>query len=383
MNQDNAPGRKLPIARAGERPPEINRLPTQVEEEAHKRGYIAREMVQCTLPHSDPGDVEIFSRQDGNLTLSIRGGYDHIAKCPIGIPYGPIAKLLMIWICSEAVKRDDPRVDLVKTLGTFLKALGLNRSTGRGKRSDAKRVKEQLHRLLNCQITFVYSENSADRRGSLTVDMNVAPIRSLWWDAKKPDDEMLFESYIVLGREFFEAIRTNYVPVDLTIAGRLKRSPLALDLFIWMTYRLYRMDYQETINVSWRDIKAQFGANYKTEKNLRAAVRDAVANICEEWKPASKAAELSNRGFTLHGIKKTALPIQERQGELAFYRRKSSNPFDLTAAELLKAREHAGKYDVFAMRGDWETWCKSRNFVPEAPIAHFIDFLQKHRMKNG
>ncbi len=357
--------------------------PSLAEREEQRRGYIAREMVQCTLPHSDPGDIEAFIRQDGNLILTVRGGYDPIARRKIGIPYGPIAKLLLVWITSEAVKSDDGVIQLAKTLGTFLRVLGLDRNTGRGKRSDAKRVTEQLLRLINAEFSTYYVGDDPDRVGSDAVDMRVAPRRSLWWDRKNIDQELLFDSYIVLGREFMEAIKKSYVPVDLTIAGRLKKSPLALDLFFWMTYRLYRMDPRQDITVSWKDLASQFGADYKSEKNLRAAVKRALGMIAAEWPAAERASDLSNRGLTLHGIPKSALPIQEKQGELSFYRRRSSNPFDLTAAELIKAREHAGKYDVFAMRQEWEKWCKGRGLVPDSPVGHFIDFLQTHRKNNG
>ena len=36
-----------------------------------KAAYMARELVQCTLPHSDPGQVPFWARTSGNITLSI------------------------------------------------------------------------------------------------------------------------------------------------------------------------------------------------------------------------------------------------------------------------------------------------------------------------
>jgi hypothetical protein len=36
---------------------------------------LARQLVQ-TLRHSDPGDIPVWSRQNGNLTLTIQQGYD-------------------------------------------------------------------------------------------------------------------------------------------------------------------------------------------------------------------------------------------------------------------------------------------------------------------
>src|SRR3984957_1769679 len=40
--------------------------------DAVERAYMARQLVQCTLPHSDPGNVPVWTRTNGHLTLAIR-----------------------------------------------------------------------------------------------------------------------------------------------------------------------------------------------------------------------------------------------------------------------------------------------------------------------
>ena len=42
--------------------------------------YMARELVQCTLPHSDPGQVSFWKRTNGNVTLSIVSDCEFPAK---------------------------------------------------------------------------------------------------------------------------------------------------------------------------------------------------------------------------------------------------------------------------------------------------------------
>jgi hypothetical protein len=41
---------------------------------------MARQLVQVTLPHRNPGDVPEWSRTNGNLLLSIRPGWTTDAK---------------------------------------------------------------------------------------------------------------------------------------------------------------------------------------------------------------------------------------------------------------------------------------------------------------
>jgi hypothetical protein len=63
--------------------------------EPQQRGYMAKELVLCTLPHSDPGDVPGWSRTNGKFTLGIQPGYDHKHKRSFVYPYGSIPRLLL------------------------------------------------------------------------------------------------------------------------------------------------------------------------------------------------------------------------------------------------------------------------------------------------
>lgn len=38
--------------------------------------YLGRQLIQATLPHKNPGEIPAWSRTNGNLTLTIRPGWD-------------------------------------------------------------------------------------------------------------------------------------------------------------------------------------------------------------------------------------------------------------------------------------------------------------------
>src|SRR5207248_2941646 len=111
--------------------------------------FIARELVQATLPHSDPGDVPEWTRRNGNLTLAIQPGYMNDPREPsrrvcVGFPYGSIPRLLLFWMITEATRTKSRRLELGATLNGFMAELGLNPDTGGGKRSDARRLRDQM-----------------------------------------------------------------------------------------------------------------------------------------------------------------------------------------------------------------------------------------------
>jgi len=100
---------------------------------AEEAAYIARQLVQCTLPHKNPGDIPLWMRRNGNLSLAIQPGMDVKTGNSYGYPYGVIPRLLLFWVTAEAVRTKNRRLELGNSLSAFMTALGLSPHTGRGK----------------------------------------------------------------------------------------------------------------------------------------------------------------------------------------------------------------------------------------------------------
>ena len=119
--------------------------------------FIARELILCTLPHSDPEDVLSWSRKNGDLTLSIQAGINKKTGKSYGIPYGIIPRLILVWLVTEILRTKSRRLALGNRLADFLLKLGLDPSRG-GKFSDARRAREQKRKL---KTVSVWSTNPA------------------------------------------------------------------------------------------------------------------------------------------------------------------------------------------------------------------------------
>jgi hypothetical protein len=240
------------------------------------RAYMARQLVQVTLPHANPGDVPVWSRTNGSLTLSIRPGWDHQAKKAMGYPYGTLPRLLLFWLTTEAIRTKNRRLKLGASLSEFVRQVGLDTSTGRGPRGDATRLRDQMDRLFRSVISLTVT----NARGKSWSDMQVAPKGELWWDFKSPEQGGLFDSWIELGEDFFNAIMAAPVPVDLRILRALKRSPLALDLYAWATYKTFSVTrLGEDQLIPWAALQRQLGGDYGRERAFREAVRKSLRKI--------------------------------------------------------------------------------------------------------
>ena len=81
---------------------------------------------------------------------------------------------------------------------------------------------------------------------------------------------MRSESLIGSAWVFFEEITRSAVPVDLRAIRHLQRSPLAIDLYVWLTYR---MSYLRTPTVvPWEGLQGQFGADYGRPRDFRRSL---------------------------------------------------------------------------------------------------------------
>ncbi|MDQ2844242.1 MAG: hypothetical protein M3Y72_25020 [Acidobacteriota bacterium] len=62
---------------------------------------MALQLVLCTLPHSDPGDVPQWTRRTGSVMLGITPGRDFEKNRSLGYPYDTIPRLLLFWMTTE------------------------------------------------------------------------------------------------------------------------------------------------------------------------------------------------------------------------------------------------------------------------------------------
>ncbi len=231
--------------------------------------FMARMLVQATLPHSDPGKVAEFSRVNGSYRLSIQPGVG------VGVPYGSYPRLVLAWLTTEAVQKKSRRLVLGDSLSSFMGELGLMPTGGRW--GTITRLREQMKRLFSARIAAIYDDQDAFQMRSMEVATDV----DLWWSPKHPDQATIFESVVVLGERFYRAILERPVPIDMRVLKALKRSPLGLDLYTWLTYRVSYLDAPTAI--SWDDLHEQFGADYNDTKNFARKCKRELTKIALVW----------------------------------------------------------------------------------------------------
>ena len=227
---------------------QVNQL-IEASEAEPDLGFLARLLVLCSLPRTNPRDREKYIRRNGPYKLILRAGGD-----PARLPFGNLPRLLLAWVCSEAVRTQRRELVLGRSLYEFMHKLGMDDRSG-GRHGERARLKNQMARLFTCSVQLIYTESEH----KVVVSSFVAERVEFWWSAREPNAPSLWDSTIELGEKFFQEIIAHPVPIDLNTLKALKRSPLGLDLYFWLVYRTFTL--RAPLTLTWRQLYRQLGAN--------------------------------------------------------------------------------------------------------------------------
>ena len=212
------------------------------------RGFMARLLALCSLPRTNPGNRKEYKRVNGPYTLYMNA----VGGCKL--PFGNLPRLLLAWVCTEAVRTQSRELVLGRSLSKFMRTLGINSTSG-GVRGEQTRLRNQMKRLFGCTVSLLYQ----DEHGEAAVNSVMARRTEFWWNERKPDQPSLRESKIELGEDLFYEIISHPVPIDMNTLTAMKRSPLGLDLYLWLVYRTFPL--RAPLRLTWRQLYQQFGAH--------------------------------------------------------------------------------------------------------------------------
>ena len=233
-------------------------------------GFMARLTALCSLPRINPGNRREYKRVNGPYRLYMQAGPE------TKLPFGNLPRLLLAWVCTEAVRTQSRELVLGSSLAKFMQKLGISSDSG-GSRGDRTRVRNQMKRLFSASVRLIYE----DEHGEASMSSLVADRTEFWWNERKPNERSLWNSKIRLGEDFFNEIIRHPMPIDMNTLKALKRCALGLDLYLWLTYRTFTL--KRPLRLSWRQLYCQFGVD-PAKANNKFAVRSFREKALRELK---------------------------------------------------------------------------------------------------
>lgn len=207
-------------------------------------GFTHPGLCLTVLPYRSLRPDEEWRRISPAMTLSVQPLRDVEGRMR-GVPYGSKARLILLFLQSEAVRTGSPEIELGTSMHAWLKKLDI--SAG-GKTYD--QVSEQADRIASCVLTFTYRGPTGDTHWQDSI------VRGSFDPRARRGDRV-----VRLSETFFHALRDRPTPVNIAAVRLLGDRCAALDIYLWLAYRLHSLKTQRL--VAWQALHAQFGANTK------------------------------------------------------------------------------------------------------------------------
>lgn len=249
------------------------------------------------LPYRDQGDVRFFERSSGATNLRMEAGAlprpGGVGFEEVGLPFGPRARLLLLHLCSLAVKSGSPIVEVEDSFTGFARSLGLS-TTGRNLRT----LREQVRRMsvVSMRLSKDYGETVDVFQGHI-----FSKLRATYSD--DPDQRELWPSFVEFSPEFYESLKNHAVPLRFEAISALKHSSRALDIYAWLAHRLWRV--KRPTSIKWTSLRFQFGNPTIGMGGFKRAFKTALKQVLLVYPEADVV--VTKRGLT---IRRSAPPVR-------------------------------------------------------------------------
>ncbi len=244
-------------------------------------------LCQTSLPAAKPPEgVQRWERRQGRATLLVQAGEVIDPKTgrfsQLPLPYGPKARLLLMHLNGEAVRRQSPVIPVEDSMTAFFRRLMGGPLDGR----QIRMLKTQLSAL--AAATFRMGITSGDH--ALQVDTKVVGAFDLWFD-KDASQRVLWQSTLKLSLDYFESLTRFAVPLDERAIAALRDSAVALDIYCWLAQRLHRIPVGKPQAVPWTALHEQFGQGYAQIRQFRAFFLKQLAEVQQVYPEAQFEAD--------------------------------------------------------------------------------------------
>ena len=261
-------------------------------------GFVYSGWTQAALPHRRLNDDQTWQIASDHVKLLIEPGRrpnDLGEPTWVGVPYGSRARLIMLYLQTEALRTNSREIELGKSLRAWLTRLGI--SVG-GK--SLKDVREQAERISRCRLTFHIQ--SAGRAG--LVNQNIMDT-AMFVDGTDTSQGTLFLETARLSEVFFEQLRKHPVPLEEAAIRAINNNSMALDIYCWLAYRLHVLSGPRQI--TWKALMGQFGNGYKEQFHFKPRFLENLSLALAVY-PEAKV-DVDERGLTL---KPSKSPIPQK-----------------------------------------------------------------------
>lgn len=257
---------------------------------------------QCALPHKRLAPEAPWSITSEKVRLMVEPGRRLIGDDGsqdyefVGVPFGAHARLILLFLQTEALRTGSREIELGGSLRQWLNRIGVSVGgmTGRS-------VRDQAERISRCRLTFQIT-TSGNRAVGL-VNQSIVD-RALFIEEGDGNQGRLNLETAKLSEGFFEQLQKHPVPVEEATIKALNNNAPALDVYLWLAYRLHSLSSDRL--VTWKALKGQFGTGFKEMYHFKPRFSGALA-LAQAVYPAARL-DLTEQGVVLRPSRPPVTP---------------------------------------------------------------------------
>ena len=244
-------------------------------------------LCQTSLPYRSTPGRRRWEAQNGNVMLLVQAGeaFDPRKKqwVELPLPFGTKARLILLYLNSEAIRTQSPVIDVEDSMTAFLRQL-----QGRDPNGDEiQKFKQQLAALASAKISMAAADHSLDPNAISAPHGNLPIVKFIeLWFPKNPNQRVLWPGKLELTLDYFNDLLHHAVPLDQRAVAALSHSAMALDIYAWLAQRLHRVKPNRPYPLPWTALHQQFGHGYKEIRQFRSAFLKTLKDVLTQYPEA-------------------------------------------------------------------------------------------------
>ena len=278
------------------------------ESQADDIAYQHTVLCQTGLPYRQTSE-RTWNARNGRVFLHIRAGEFLDGQTEkwkeVPLPFGPKARLVLVHINSEAIRTQSREIEVENTLTAFVRKL----QNGRNPNGDEiRKYNQQIISLSSANIRMAVIDDKASKTAYRIPhgDIKISDWHEVW-QAKDQRQRSFWTNTVHLTDEYFDTLIHHAVPLDPRAIAALAHSAMALDIYAWLSQRLWRVPANRLDKVTWVNLQQQFGHNYKLIRQFRSVFLKTLRDVLTQY-PEAKIEP--NEGGLL--LKQSSPPIHKK-----------------------------------------------------------------------
>ncbi|MCK4762015.1 MAG: replication initiator protein A [Candidatus Aminicenantes bacterium] len=172
--------------------------------------------------HKTEGFKPVWEKTTGDYKVKI------VADPEYGFPYGRDI-LVILWLIKAAMEQNQGGIIKFSKLENYLDTFNID--------SGGKSYAPAINSFKRIFYSTWFWEDKRDENNK-AFSFRIIKSWNVYFDEEKGTNP-LFDSYIELSQEFWSLVKRYPIPYDLSMVIKLKHSPAALNLYLFLVFRTY------------------------------------------------------------------------------------------------------------------------------------------------